>query len=430
MKKRILSILLCAILFGALVPMTASAAGEFQYSGACTMNGYGVLVIDGDASVSGGNGTGSIVIENSAGNVTLNNINVDSITINGGKVTATGANGITANSVEITGGTVYANGSGEYGIYAKKSISVTGGKLTSNGPVGCLYSLGELNCTLPVQQGKVKGSKTMQNASIAYGTYVVGDAEVMVLWLASSAPCTHENTKLVGDREATCTETGYSGDTVCTDCLVTVKSGSNIAPLGHVYYEGKCLRCDKTDPNESFTDTSGLIKNYRTAITWASDNGIAAGYPQSDGTYKFYPNNMCTRAHVVTFIWRAKGCPEPSSANNPFRDVSSTSPYYKAILWAAERGITTGYPDGTFKPDNPCTRAHVVTFIWRSEGEPTYSTKASLSDVNGLNSDFTKAIYWAAEKGVTTGYYDGTFRPNNVCTRAQVVTFIYRDIDG
>lgn len=432
MKKRIVSILLCALMLAALVPMSASAAGAFEYSGACAMNSEGALVINGDATVSGGDGTKSIIVENSAGNVTLSNVTANKITINGGKVIATGTNGITVNSVEINGGTVYAKGNGQYGIRASESIVVTGGKMTASGPIGCLYSSNELKCTLPVQKGKVEGSKTMQDASIAYHTYVAGvdKKQVIVLWLASIEPCKHENTKLVKEKEATCTEAGYSGDTVCNDCLVTVKSGSEIAALGHVYYEGKCLRCEKTDPTENFTDTSGLIKNYRTAITWAAENDIATGYKQPDGTYKFYPNNMCTRAHVVTFIWRANGSPEPRSTNNPFKDVSSSSPFYKAILWAAEKGITTGYADGTFRPDNPCTRAHVVTFIWRSEGEPMYSTKASLSDVGGLNSDFTMAIYWAAEKGITTGYYDGTFRPHNVCTRAQVVTFIYRDKNG
>lgn len=427
MKKRIVSIVLCALMFAALVPMSASAAGTFEFSGACSMNGNGVLVISGDAAVSGGDGIRSIVIEKNAGNVSLSNVNADKIKINGGKVTAVGTNGINANSVEINGGTVYAKGNGQYGIRATDSISVSGGKLTASGPVGCMYSGNELKCTLSVQKGKVAGSKTMQDASIAYGTYVVGDKSVILLWLASTEPCTHENNRLVKNKEATCTESGYSGDTVCNDCLVTVKTGSEIDALGHVYYEGKCLRCSRIDPTESFSDTSGLIKNYRTAIAWAAENDIASGYRQPDGTYKFYPNNMCTRAHVVTFIWRANGSPEPHSANNPFRDVSSSSPFYKAILWAAERGITTGYSDGTFRPDNPCTRAHVVTFIWRSEGEPTYSTRAELSDVGGLNADFTKAIYWAAEKGITTGYYDGTFRPNNICTRAQVVTFIYRD---
>ena len=427
MKKRIISILLCAIMLAVLVPAAALADGSFEYTGSCTVNGDGTLVITGNASVSGGNGRANIIVDENAGNVTLNNVVANKITVNGGKVTATGSNGIYAYSVEINGGTVYARGNSAYGIRAEKSIVVTGGKVTANGPIGCVYSADELKCTLPVQQGKVTGSKTMQNATIAYGTYVVGDKSVMVLWLASTAPCEHENTRLVNEKEASCSEAGYTGDSVCDDCLITVRSGGPIAALGHVYYDGKCLRCGCIDPSERFTDTSGLIKNYRTAISWAAEKGIASGYPQSDGTVKFYPNNMCTRAHVVTFIWRANGSPEPSSMYNPFWDVSSASPFYKAILWAAEKGITTGYADGAFRPDKHCTRAHVVTFIWRSEGEPAYGYKTSLSDLNGLISDYSNAIYWAADKGVTTGYYDGTFRPHNVCTRAQVVTFLYRD---
>lgn len=446
MKKRILSILLCVMLFASLIPMSASADG-FKYSGNCTVNDAGVLVVSGDAEISGSTGK-SIIIESNAGNVKLNSVSADVITVSGGNVSAvggisansiaikggklsvSGASGLYANeSVKINGGTVYAVGESEYGIYASGAISVDGGTVTATGAKAAVCTAdGKLSCTLPVQRGRIYSGTGLYEVKISGGTYVIGSNTATMVWLSNSEPCTHKNTEAQNAVQATCTAGGYTGDIVCKDCLAMVKKGSEIKELGHLYSNGKCVRCGKNEPIAHFTDTDGLIKNYREAISWAVENGVTTGYKMPNGTYEFRPNNNCTRGHVVTFIWRANGSPEPATKSNPFKDVSASSPFYKAILWAAEKGITTGYSDGTFRPDAPCTRAHVVTFIWRSEGKPAYTQKASLTDVGGLNKDFTNAIYWAAQEGVTTGYYDNTFRPNNICTRAQVVTFIYRDM--
>lgn len=424
--KRSLSILLCVMMFVALLPICAFAEGNFEYSGDCRINEVGALVVSGDAEISGGSSDKSIIIGKNAGNVKLSNITADKVTISGGRVTASGdIAAISANSVEISAGVTYIEGKEAYGIYAAKSISISGGTVTAMGPKAAIYSAsGSLNCTLPVQQGKIYSGAKLLDVEISDGTFTLGNSTAIMVWLSKDSPCTHQNTEAINAVQATCTEGGYTGDIICKDCLAVVKEGSNIKAVGHLYSNGKCIRCGKVDGATQFSDTGNLIKNYREAISWAVEKEVASGYP--DGTFR--PNNDCTRGHVVTFLWRANGCPEPATKTNPFKDVSSSSPFYKAILWAAEKGITTGYSDGTFRPNAPCTRAHVVTFIWRSEGKPAYTTKASLSDVNGLNKDFTNAIYWAAQEGITTGYYDGTFRPNNVCTRAQVVTFIYRDM--
>lgn len=429
MVKRSISIMLCAMILFALAPMTAFAAESLDYKGDCSFNESGVLVITGDAVLLGGNGEVSITVAETAGNVIFKNLTADKVTINGGRITATGSNGITANNVEINGGTLYAKGTANYGIKAGSSIVVNGGKTTATGANGAVCCAGELKCSVSVQQGKTANGTNMKDASIEGGRFVVDGNEAVSVWLASVAVCEHKNTTVVNAKAASCNEAGYSGDVICKDCLITVKNGTEIKAPGHIYYDGKCLRCGEADPSEHFTDTDGITKSYKTAIQWAADRGIATGYKQSNGTSKFYPNNLCTRAQVVTFIWRANGSPSPTSHSNPFRDVDSQSPFYTAILWAAEKGIVSGYEDGTFRPNGACTRAHVVTFIWRSEGKPQYRSVAKFGDVSGLNADFTKAIYWAAEKGVTTGYPDGTFHPINVCTRAQVVTFIYRDMN-
>ena len=157
------------------------------------------------------------------------------------------------------------------------------------------------------------------------------------------------------------------------------------------------------------------------AVLWAYDNGITGGV---DGTH-FAPDSVCTRAHVVTFLWRTEGEPQPTLKKSPFKDVREGTYYYKAVLWAVENGIVSGYADGTFRPAAACTRAHVVTFLWRYRGRPAVSG-GGFSDTKGLSRDFASAISWAASKGITTGYSDGSFRPGNACTRGHVVTFLWR----
>ena len=170
---------------------------------------------------------------------------------------------------------------------------------------------------------------------------------------------------------------------------------------------------------------------YYDSIVWAVDNGIISGY--EDGSFK--PNASATRAQVVTMLWRAAGCPEPAAETNPFSDVSDTgscAPYYKAILWANENGIALGYADGSFRPHQTCTRAQVVTFLWRFAEEPECTAENSFGDVSDTGScaPYYKAILWANENGIALGYGDGSFKPNQTCTRAQIVTFIARYLQG
>lgn len=142
----------------------------------------------------------------------------------------------------------------------------------------------------------------------------------------------------------------------------------------------------------------------------------------------FGPNDGCTRAQVVTFLWRAAGQPEPTGSRNPFTDVSSSAYYYKAVLWAVENGITAGTSATTFSPDGTCTRAQIVTFLWRYEGMPAPASAGnSFVDVP-TGAYYEKAVLWAAESNVTAGTSATTFSPDSTCTRAQVVTFLYRDV--
>ena len=162
---------------------------------------------------------------------------------------------------------------------------------------------------------------------------------------------------------------------------------------------------------------------YYDAVVWGYNNSIVNGV---DSTH-FAPDASCTRAQVVTFLWRAAGSPEPKSMSTPFTDVGSGSFYEKAAAWAYENGIVKGTTETTFAPNATVTRAQFVTFLWRYEDCPSSSIANPFSDVSE-SSVYAPAILWAAENGVTVGTGNGTFVPNGACTRAHVVTFLYRDL--
>ena len=162
---------------------------------------------------------------------------------------------------------------------------------------------------------------------------------------------------------------------------------------------------------------------YYEAVKWAQEKGITGGI----GNGLFGPNQSCTRAQIVTFLWRAAGSPEPKAMSS-FADVSTDAYYAKAVAWAVENGITTGTGDGKFSPDATCTRAQSVTFLFRAIGK-LVDSKAEFSDVL-TDSYYANAVAWAVENGVTNGIGDGLFGPDNSCTRAQIVTFLFRAYQG
>ncbi|MBR4132891.1 MAG: S-layer homology domain-containing protein, partial [Oscillospiraceae bacterium] len=171
-----------------------------------------------------------------------------------------------------------------------------------------------------------------------------------------------------------------------------------------------------------FDDVKDPSQYYFDPVYWAVDKGITTGTSAT----KFSPESGCTRAQVVTFLWRAAGQPEPTSANNPFEDVPADQYYYKAVLWAVEKGITTGTSATTFRPDRTCTRAQIVTFLWRYAGQPEPTTTVNPFEDVPATEYYYKAVLWAVENGITTGTSPTTFRPDQTCTRAQIVTFLYR----
>ncbi len=180
----------------------------------------------------------------------------------------------------------------------------------------------------------------------------------------------------------------------------------------------------KPEVKNPFTDVkTGAF--YYDPVLWAVNHD-----PQiTNGTSPtmFSPEATCTRGQVVTFLWRAMNCPEPKSTKNPFTDVKPGDYFYKAVLWAAENGITTGTSKTAFSPNQPCTRAHVVTFLWRAHQMPAAGKTNPFKDV-AAGQYYTDAVLWAVSKNITNGIDATHFGPNNPCTRGQIVTFLHRDL--
>ena len=163
---------------------------------------------------------------------------------------------------------------------------------------------------------------------------------------------------------------------------------------------------------------------YYDAVLWAAQKGITGGMSDT----LFAPNAACTRAQIVTFLWRSAGSPEPKQLST-FGDVPADAYYAKAVAWAVENGITDGTSDTTFAPGTICTRAHGVTFLSRAAGSPAVSGSAAFTDVPA-DAYYADAAAWAEQKGITGGIGNGLFGPHNNCTRAQIVTFLYRMYQG
>ena len=204
-----------------------------------------------------------------------------------------------------------------------------------------------------------------------------------------------------------------------------------LSATGHSFKDGMCENCGLKDPaaqENPFVDVAEDAV-YCDAVLWAyyhEPEQITSGF---DATH-FGPQKACTRAQVVTFLWRAAGCPEPTGSIDVFKDASDiAAPFRKAVAWAVEKGITTGYEDSTFRPNDSVTRAQFVTFLWRYEGRPVSSGSIDgFKDAADIAAPYRDAVAWAVEKGVTTGYNDGSFRPNAICPRWAVVLFMYRDM--
>ena len=223
-------------------------------------------------------------------------------------------------------------------------------------------------------------------------------------------------------KAATCTETGLTEGKHCETCGKVLVEQKEIPMLAHNFVDGQCTVCGAKDPNHNpFKD---VAKNayYYDAVQWAVRGGITVGTSADT----FSPDEGCTRAQIVTFLYRAAGSPKVEQVNNPFHDVVRTGDgeFYDAILWAVKNGITAGTSATTFSPDMICTRAHIVTFLYNASGATPVQGATAFTDVP-QDAWYAEAVAWAAANGITAGTSATTFSPDQTCTRAQAVTFLY-----
>ena len=216
----------------------------------------------------------------------------------------------------------------------------------------------------------------------------------------------------------------YANGSMAQPCVADIDKDGKLEiavttlSAGVVAYELSC--------NKNTVGFSDVYENeyYTDAVLWAVGKGITKGVDASH----FAPGNDCTRGQIVTFLWRANGCPGVDGIKNPFVDVAKGSYCYEAVLWAVKEGITKGFDATHFKPNESCTRGQVVTFLWRADGQPSYAhTKCPFTDVS-KGAFYYDAMMWAVENGITKGTDASHFAPNNTCTRGQIVTFLYRDM--
>ena len=257
----------------------------------------------------------------------------------------------------------------------------------------------------------------------------------------------------------TCEEQGYTKLICPDDGASIIDEASYVPALGHVWEERwrqeptkrtqgvidyVCTRCEKhnfvtipklgddtpapTPPDLTPTvggfDDVPVTAYYSGPVKWAVEH--SPQITNGTSTKTFSPADTCTRAQTVTFLWRAKGCPEPTATTCPFTDVKPDAYFYKAVLWAYENEITNGTSDTTFTPNGTVTRGQVVTFLWRAENKPAPAGTGNAFNDVPAGAYYADAVQWAAEQEITNGTTANTFSPNAGCTRGQIVTFLYR----
>ena len=370
-----------------------------------------------------------------------------------GALTAVGSkyNGVYAISGSVSiSGNVTANG-GYYGIYADGDVTVT---------VGTVNAAGRKDAGIVAGYGTVKISGHVTARGGEYGIFCDRVFELCGGCLTASGgnyDGVHVRSgaaELDGEMHVSAgyfgvianeieiqggnlDVSGGSSSFFSRTSSITIDPGLRLAQPAGAAVEGVTIQgpdrkdatrvviADPTAPVNPFTDV-GEGSYYYDPVQWAvtTEPQITTGTTPTT----FSPDATCTRAQAVTFLWRTRGCPEPTITHCQFVDVAPSAYYYKAVLWAVEKGITIGTSDTTFSPELGCTRAHVVTFLHREQHEP-----APLSDFNPFT-DVSEEVYyylpvlWAVERGITNGTTLTTFSPHSTCTRAQIVTFLYRDM--
>lgn len=277
----------------------------------------------------------------------------------------------------------------------------------------------------------IKGTSVISSASTITGiSYTFKDGKICLnitkgsYNLEFTGSTTSDITVQEGDSSGTLTrEVVFSNVKLSDDKLVLAVNAAAVGQNYVLTQGSKTIKpaSDTATADMSFTDVKSSDYFYD-PVRWAVENNITSG----TSTTKFSPYNACTRAQAVTFLWRAAGSPEPASTKMPFKDVAKGSYYYKAVMWAVEQGITSGTSANKFSPETKCTRAQIVTFLWRAdEKSPNLTGSTGFSDVSS-RAYYWYPVRWAVKQNITSGTSTNTFSPDADCTRAQIVTFLYR----
>ena len=384
---------------GTQVPLETDGADMVLPDGSAIQTGSGpVITIDEDAAVS------------PEGEITLPG--GGSATVNDGT-----GNGITV-TAPPAGGTIVPGADGSVMLPGGSTVQTGDQTVTIPDGGGLLQPDGELRYTVTVTFDS-RGGSAVSTQEITAGSLLTQpeqpvrsayrftgwyqDAACTVAWDFDAMPVTEDLTLYAGWKKTS--SGGSSGDSGSS----AGNSGSENEPSGG--------QAAQDHPFEDVAEGT----YYHDAVLWAVENGITAGVTET----LFAPGQACTRAQMVTFLWRAAGSPAPTATENPFTDVAESAYYHDAVLWTAENGITGGTSAGTFSPNATVTRAQTVTFLYRAAGAPAVSG-GSFADVEA-DAYYADAVVWAAEQGITSGTTAETFSPAQACTRAQIVTFLYRD---
>ena len=410
---------------------------------------------------SGGSGTGAVTyaVTNGTGEATINPetgvltpVKVGSVSVIATKAGDTDYNEVTSASVEITITRATPTGAPKYTAIttigktlADAGLTTAGSNLSVPGTVKWVDDTGaDLPATTTVEANKLY-KWVFTPADSANYTTLTGTIELYHKSSSSGSGWyyTYYTIKATAGTNGSISPSGWTSVRDGRDQTFTITPDKGYA-VAKVLVDGKSVGAVKSYTFKNVTKDhtieaifmksngnpqTGVFVDvaegsyYEEAIDWAVEKGITNGVSSN----MFAPNDPCTRAQIVTFLWRAAGSPASKSMSS-FTDVPADAFYAKAVAWAVENGITSGTGESKFSPNSACTRAQAVTFLYRASGSPAVSGKAEFSDVS-TTAFYADAVAWAAKKGITTGIGGGLFGSDNDCTRGQIVTFLWRAMD-
>lgn len=351
------------------------------------------------------------------------------------RVTALGdgtdySNSVAAESARhLSSITVEENENGTITASARYAVSGTEITLTGDPNSGYRFSKWSLTPELTVTDNKFTMPEEAVTVSAVFARRSSSSTYPITVKDSKNGSASSSHKSASSGTTVTITVTPDKGYTLET-LTVTDKNGKEVKLTEKNGKYTFTMPASKVEINATFMDDNAMLNYFvdvkandyfYDAVLWAAQNGITSG---TDAVH-FTPDGVCSRAQAVTFLWRAAGSPAPKSVSMPFTDVPKGSYYEMAVLWAVENGITKGTSDTTFSPDATCSRAQIVTFLWRSQKSPAVGSLNPFTDVSA-NAYYTDAVLWAVEENITKGTTATTFSPDTDCTRAQIVTLLYR----